>query len=118
MSRIDPTTWLAHVNANHPGAWNHGAIHPARRGWHERHFTDGTHQHWWDGAKWLSAPGGAAHWRQVGDYPAWRRIPARWRVTRIDMERSNRMLRIGFGQHDGRWFARVDLWRWGWRLTR
>lgn len=30
----------------------------------------------------------------------------------------NRMLRIGGGRHDGRWFFRIDLWWWGWRWTR
>jgi len=27
------------------------------------------------------------------------------------------MLRIGFGKHDGKWFARIDLWYIGVRLT-
>lgn len=27
------------------------------------------------------------------------------------------MLRAGFGKHEGKWFFRVDLWFFGWRLT-
>lgn len=30
----------------------------------------------------------------------------------------NRMLRIGFGKNEGRWFFRVDLWTTGWRITK
>lgn len=33
------------------------------------------------------------------------------------MTQGNRMVRLGFGQHDGRWFARLDLWWVGYRLT-
>ncbi len=39
------------------------------------------------------------------------------RVTKIDLDTNNRMLRIGFGKHDGRWFARVDLWFFGVRVS-
>lgn len=39
-------------------------------------------------------------------------------LTTISLDKQNRMLRIGFGKHDGRWFARVDLWFYGFRLTR
>ena len=39
-------------------------------------------------------------------------------ITRIDMKPGERMLRIGLGQNKGRWFARLDLWWVGWRLTR
>jgi hypothetical protein len=39
------------------------------------------------------------------------------KVTRIDMEQGNRMIRIGLGQHDGKWFARIDLWYAGFRIT-
>jgi len=38
-------------------------------------------------------------------------------ITRIDMPKGNRMVRAGFGQHDGKWFARVDLWFVGFRLS-
>lgn len=40
------------------------------------------------------------------------------KLIRIDMEPGERMLRIGLGQSKGRWFARIDLWWAGWRLTR
>ncbi len=38
-------------------------------------------------------------------------------ITRIPMPPGNRMLRIGFGQHDGRWFFRIDLWNLGFRIS-
>jgi hypothetical protein len=38
-------------------------------------------------------------------------------VTRIDLDADNRMLRIGFGKHAGHWFARIDLWAFGYRLS-
>lgn len=39
-------------------------------------------------------------------------------VTKIPLDAKNRMLRAGFGKHDGRWFLRLDLWFFGVRLTR
>lgn len=39
------------------------------------------------------------------------------RIDTIDMDKGNRMVRIGFGQHDGTWFCRVDLWFVGWRVV-
>jgi hypothetical protein len=38
-------------------------------------------------------------------------------ITRILLDRDNRMLRIGFGKHSGRWFFRVDLWWFGVRIS-
>ena len=38
-------------------------------------------------------------------------------ITKLPLDEKNRMLRLGFGLHDGKWFARVDLWWTGWRLT-
>lgn len=35
----------------------------------------------------------------------------------IKMDQGNRMLRIGFGQHDHKWFVRVDLWWYGVRVS-
>lgn len=35
----------------------------------------------------------------------------------IPMTPGNRMLRIGLGQHEGRWFLRLDLWFFGVRLV-
>lgn len=37
--------------------------------------------------------------------------------TSIPLDPKNRMLRLGGGLHDGRWFVRVDLWRIGFRWT-
>lgn len=39
-------------------------------------------------------------------------------MTIIHLSPNNRMLRIGFGLHDGRPFARIDLWWIGIRLSR
>lgn len=38
-------------------------------------------------------------------------------ITKIKLDSKNRMLRFGFGLHDGKWFARLDLWFLGFRLT-
>ena len=40
------------------------------------------------------------------------------RVDKIQLDKNNRMLRIGFGKHDGDWFARIDLWFIGYRLKK
>lgn len=40
------------------------------------------------------------------------------RVDKIQLDKNNRMLRIGFGKHDGYWFARIDLWFIGYRLKK
>lgn len=39
-------------------------------------------------------------------------------LTRIPLDTNNRMLRIGFGKHDGNWFARIDLWFFGVRISK
>lgn len=39
------------------------------------------------------------------------------KLTKINLDYNNRMLRAGFGKHEGKWFVRVDLWFFGWRLT-
>lgn len=39
------------------------------------------------------------------------------KLTKINLGVNNRMLRVGFGKHDGKWFFRVDLWFVGWRLS-
>ena len=39
------------------------------------------------------------------------------KLTKLELDSNNRMLRIGFGLHDGRWFARIDLWAFGLRIT-
>lgn len=39
-------------------------------------------------------------------------------LTKISLDEQNRMIRIGFGKNDGNWFARVDLWFVGFRITK
>lgn len=39
------------------------------------------------------------------------------RIIKIKLDSKNRMLRIGFGINDGKWFFRIDLWFVGFRLT-
>lgn len=38
--------------------------------------------------------------------------------TTIKLDTQNRMLRIGVGKNDGNWFARIDLWCIGFRITK
>lgn len=38
-------------------------------------------------------------------------------VDKINLDLNNRMLRAGFGKHEGKWFFRVDLWFVGYRIT-
>lgn len=38
-------------------------------------------------------------------------------ITKLNMNKDNRMIRVGFGKHDGKWFARIDLWFVGYRLS-
>ena len=76
---IDSKTWLAHVCAHaYPNltAWFCCDVAPARPGYYERYYTDGIHRHFWDGKFWKASPMSAPHWRQVGDYPAWRGLAA------------------------------------------
>lgn len=40
------------------------------------------------------------------------------KLTKIDLDQNNRMLRVGFGKHDGKWFFRVDLWYTALRITK
>ena len=37
-------------------------------------------------------------------------------ITRIPLDKDNRMLRIGFGKNNGSWFFRIDLWVTGFRF--
>ena len=39
-------------------------------------------------------------------------------ITRITLSPENRMLRIGFGKNEGRWFFRIDLWVVGFRVSK
>jgi hypothetical protein len=36
----------------------------------------------------------------------------------IRLDRNNRMLRVGFGKNNGRWFFRIDLWFFGIRIKK
>lgn len=38
-------------------------------------------------------------------------------ITKIPMDAKNRMIRLGGGLNDGKWFVRIDLWVVGYRLT-
>lgn len=38
-------------------------------------------------------------------------------LTYLPLDAQNRMLRLGFGKHDGKWFARADLWFFGVRIS-
>lgn len=83
--RIRFVGWIAMAELRRPKMpnstyWFDGTTHlePERTGSYERHFTasselgDATMQ-WWDGALWrVGGADGLPHWRQVGDYPAWR----------------------------------------------
>ena len=40
------------------------------------------------------------------------------KVSKIDLQEGDRMIRIGFGQHKFNWFIRVDLWWAAFRLTK
>lgn len=39
------------------------------------------------------------------------------KLTTLELDEDNRMLRIGFGKNKGKWFSRIDLWFKGFRLT-
>jgi len=39
------------------------------------------------------------------------------KITKLSLDKLNRMLRLGFGLHEGDWFARVDLWYIGIRVA-
>ncbi len=39
------------------------------------------------------------------------------KFTKVPMEKGNRMIRIGFGQHNETWFFRIDLWYFGLRIS-
>ena len=38
-------------------------------------------------------------------------------MTKIPLDKDNRMVRIGLGKHEGKWFFRVDLWWFGLRIS-
>lgn len=39
-------------------------------------------------------------------------------ISKITLLKGSRMIRFGFGQNEGRWFVRIDLWSIGFRLAR
>lgn len=39
-------------------------------------------------------------------------------IDKIKLDKNNRMLRIGFGKHDGKFFFRIDLWYIGYRFRK
>ena len=39
------------------------------------------------------------------------------KITRISLNKENRMLRIGIGKNEGRWFFRIDCWFAGFRVN-
>lgn len=39
------------------------------------------------------------------------------KLTKIPLDKKNRMLRFGLGLHDGKFFIRIDLWFIGFRLS-
>ena len=39
-------------------------------------------------------------------------------LTKILLDQDNRMLRVGFGKNDSKWFARIDVWFIGLRITK
>lgn len=81
---IDPILWRDFASERCPKLpftteWFDGTTKPVRVGWYERHFTDSMYignfsMQYWDGKHWRSRPDSIPHWRQVGDYPAWRGI--------------------------------------------
>ena len=39
-------------------------------------------------------------------------------MTKIPLDKNNRMLRFGFGKNEGNWFLRIDLWFFGIRFNK
>ena len=39
------------------------------------------------------------------------------KLTKIQLNRDNRMIRAGFGKNNGNWFVRIDLWFIGIRVS-
>lgn len=40
------------------------------------------------------------------------------KVEKIELDKDNRMLRMGFGKNKGLWFLRVDFWFVGYRFKK
>lgn len=77
-SPIPPKVWAKMAAASKPKKrgmtdWYDGTQVPSKIGLYQRYYTDGLFFDFWDGKQWLSrSEKGAPHWRQVGDYVAWR----------------------------------------------
>lgn len=71
-----PESWLQHALATAGDGWVSGEQRPKTTGGYERLFVDGVLVQRWDGESWWSEGSTVPHWRQVGDYPAWRVIQA------------------------------------------
>lgn len=39
------------------------------------------------------------------------------KIIKLKLDKENRMVRVGFGKNKGSWFARIDLWFVGYRVT-
>lgn len=39
-------------------------------------------------------------------------------ITKILLDKDNRLFRCGFGKHNGVWFFRIDLWTRGYRFKK
>lgn len=61
--------------------WYPRGTHPARPGYYERRFCDGTYLQYWDGKVWRADEDSSPHWRQVNDYPEWRGLLRRSSTT-------------------------------------
>ena len=74
---IDLSAWVVIANQRVPKTnlvtdWFCGEVAPVHIGFYQRYFVDGVFMQFWDGATWRGRKNGVPHWRQVGDYPAWR----------------------------------------------
>lgn len=84
QKKITFENWLLFTRREHPRQtgltdWLSGNQSPVHAGWYERSFTDSLIFHYWDGEKWLTRDG-KPHWRQVGDYPAWRGLTQQFNI--------------------------------------
>lgn len=39
-------------------------------------------------------------------------------LTKLKLDKQSNMIRIGFGKHKFKWFFRIDLWNYGYRITK
>lgn len=92
MSEIKADYWLERTVKNFAPddgmtEWHSGDVAPLYPGYYERCYTDGIYKHYWDGALWRhNEQSIASHWRQVGDYPAWRGITRKYKDALDDID--------------------------------